>query len=181
MNTRFDGGTPQPARGRGTTNADVNVIDQIPRSAEDLELLLKILLRKEAPLIADLAPPPQDIRSLRVAAWLDDSFCPIDNEVLDVITAATDALEASGVAVDRKARPDIDAGAASLLGMWLVTAAMARSSPPDVESIQARGPTTHRAWLDAHMAREAIRAKWAKFFTRYDAVLMPVTFVPPFA
>ena len=66
------------------------------------------------------------------------------------------------------------------IGMWLVTAAMAQSSPPDVESIQARGPTTHRAWLDAHMAREAIRGQWAEFFTRYDAVLMPVTFVPPF-
>ncbi len=164
----------------GTTEADINVIGPIARSAEDLELLLNILLRKDRPLIADLTPPPHDVRSLRVAAWLDDSFCPVDTEVLDVITAATDALEASGVAVDRNARPDIDAAAASLLGMWLVTAAMAQSSPPDVQSIQARGPTTHRAWLDAHMAREAIRAKWAEFFTRYDAMLMPVTFVPPF-
>ena len=139
--------------------------------------MLKILLRKEAPLIADLAPPPQDIRSLRVAAWLDDSFCSIDNEVLDVITAATDALEASGVVVDRNARPDIDADAAASFGLALVLAAMAQSSPPDVGSPL----TTRRAWLDAHMAREAIRAKWAEFFTRYDAVLMPVTFVPPFA
>ena len=161
----------------GTTEADVNVIGPIARSAEDLELLLKILLRKEAPLIADLAPPPQDIRSLRVAAWLDDSFCSIDNEVLDVITAATDALEASGVVVDRNARPDIDADAAASFGLALVLAAMAQSSPPDVGSPL----TTRRAWLDAHMAREAIRAKWAEFFTRYDAVLMPVTFVPPFA
>ncbi|MEE8117811.1 MAG: amidase family protein, partial [Gemmatimonadales bacterium] len=161
--------------GGGTTEADINVIGPIARSAEDLELLLKILLRKDRPWRADLAPPPDDVRALRVAAWLDDPFCPVDAEVLDVITAATDALEASGVAVDRKVRPDIDAAAAASLGMSLIFAAMGQSLPPE-----ASAATTHHAWLDAHKAREAIRAKWAEFFTGYDAILMPVSMVPPF-
>lgn len=161
--------------GGGTTEADINVLGPIARSAEDLELLLKILLRKDQPLRADLAPPPRDVRALRVAAWLDDPFCPVDAEVLEVITAAADALEASGVAVDRNARPDVDATAAVSLGMWLLFAAMAQSSPPE-----ASAATTHRAWLDAHTAREAIRAKWAEFFGGYDAILMPVSVVPPF-
>ncbi len=161
--------------GGGTTEADINVIGPIARSAEDLEMLLKILLRKDRPLPAELAPPPGDVRGLRVAAWLDDPFCPVDAEVLEVIVAATEALEASGVAVDRKVRPDIDATAATSLGMWLLFAAMAQSLPPE-----ASAETTHRAWLDAHMEREAIRAKWAEFFTGYDAILMPVTMVPPF-
>ena len=69
----------------GTTEADINVLGPLARSADDLELLLKILLRKDRPLIADLAPPPDDVRSLRVAAWLDDSFCPVAGEVLDVL------------------------------------------------------------------------------------------------
>jgi amidase len=159
----------------GTTEADVNVIGPIARSAEDLELLLEILLRKDGPLRAELAPPPTDVRALRVAAWLDDPFCPVDPEVLDVLSAAADALEASGVAVDRQARPDIDPAEAFGLGAQLVFAAMAQSSPPDESPA-----TTHHAWLDAHTAREAIRAKWAEFFTGYDAILMPVTIVPPF-
>ena len=159
----------------GTTEADINVIGPIARSAEDLELLLKILLRSDRPLVADLAPPPEDPRTLRVAAWLDDPFCPVDTEVLEVMNAAADALEKSGVAVDRSARPDIDVSEVSSLGLWLVFAAMAQSLPPEMSA-----DTTHHAWLDAHMAREAVRAKWAEFFTRYDAILMPVTMVPPF-
>ena len=168
----------------GTIEADVNVHGPLARSAEDLELLLGILLRKEGPLVADLAPPPEDVGSLRVAAWLDDPFCSVDAEVLDVMNAAVDALEASGIAVDRTARPDIDPAKASGLGMWLVTAAMVQSMPPEelegVEDPSADSSSTHRQWLEAHAEREAIRGKWAEFFTRYDALLMPVGFVPPF-
>ena len=160
----------------GTTEADINVLGPITRSAEDLELLLKILQRNEGPLRADLAPAPDDVRSLRVAAWLDDPLCPVDAEVLDVLSSAADALEASGVTVDRSARPDIDAQEAVSIGMWLLFAAMAQSLPPE-----ASAQTTHHAWLNAHQTREAIRAKWAEFFTGYDAVLMPVTIVPPFS
>ena len=159
----------------GTTEADVNVFGPLARSADDLELILRIIMRKDRPLIADLAPPPRDVRTLRVAAWLDDPFCSVDSEVLEVLDAATNALAASGITVDRSARPDIDARGAASLGGWLVFAAMAQSQPDEVTAA-----TTHRAWLDAHAAREAIRAKWATFFTQYDAVLMPVTFVPPF-
>lgn len=31
-----------------------------------------------------------------------------------------------------------------------------------------------------HAEREKIRKKWATFFERYDAIIMPVSFVPPF-
>jgi len=163
----------------GTTEADINVLGPLARSADDLELLLKILLRKDRPLLADLAPAPEDVRSLRVAAWLDDPFCPVDGEVLDVLSGAVDRLEASGVSVNRTARPEVDPHAASNLGLWLVFEAMTQSAPNT--PVEGRATNSHRAWLDAHMAREATRAKWADFFTRYDAVLMPVCFVPPFA
>jgi amidase len=55
----------------GTTEADVNVLGPIARSAEDLELLLDLLLRREGPLVASLDPPPADVKSLKVACWLD--------------------------------------------------------------------------------------------------------------
>ncbi len=157
----------------GTTEADVNVVGPIARSAEDLELLLGVLARKE-PWSVDLAPAPDDVRSLRVAAWLDDPFCPVDQEVLDVIRAATSALEASGVSVDREARPDIDTAEASEVGNALVFAAVSQSG------IDFDAGISHLEWLNLHMRREAIRAKWAEFFEGFDAVLMPVAFVPPF-
>lgn len=167
----------------GTTEADINVIGPIARSAEDLELLLGLLVRNDKTWVVNLEPPPENIPALRVAAWLDDSFCPIDKEVHEVICNAVDLLETSGVSVDRQARPDIDPDSVSLLGMWLVGAALTQSLPDVGEELDQEMPnagTTHREWLDSHMAREAIRIKWAEFFTGYDAVLMPVCFVPPF-
>ena len=170
--------------GGGNIEADVNVLGPITRSAEDLEMLLNILLKKEGPLVANLAPAPDSIQALRVAAWLDDPFCPVDAEVLTVMNDAVDALEASGVSVDRTARPDIDPRQASDLGMWLVTAAMVQStietSLDDDEIDGADSTSSHRSWLDAHAERESIRARWAEFFQRYDAIIMPIGFVPPF-
>ena len=77
----------------GTTEADVNVIGPIARSAEDLELLLTILLRQEKPWKIDLESPPGQLNSLRVGTWLNDDFCPVDDIVLERTTAAAAALE----------------------------------------------------------------------------------------
>ena len=149
------------------------------------ELLLDLLLRRDGPLQAKLRPPPRDVAKLRVAAWLDDPFCPVDTNVLGVLEAAVDSLEASGIAVDRAARPDIDPGAASGLGMLMVGAAV-DLAPDDKAADEAaeKSPTmpvlSHKQWQSMHRMREAIRGKWASFFESYDAILMPVGFVPPF-
>ena len=168
----------------GRAEADVNVLGPIARSAEDLELLLDVVLRKDGPLVAALAPPPEDVADLRVAAWLDDPFCPVDSKVLAVMNSAVDQLEASGVKVDRSARPDIDPAQASALGMWLVGAAIVQSMPPEnlegVETEIATPNSSHRRWLDMNDERELVREQWAAFFADYDAVIMPIAFVPPF-
>ena len=156
----------------GTTEADVNVIGPLARSAADLDLLLGILARSTPPWVAQLDPPAGDVRQLRVAAWLDDEFCPVDDQVLAVMEAAVGLLEADGVAVDRGARPDLDPAVASSLGAELVVQAI-------MQSTKSEG-IGHRLWLDKHMEREALRARWAEFFTRFDVILMPVAFVPPF-
>ena len=168
----------------GLIEADVNVHGPIARSADDLELLLEVLVRKNGPLIASLAPPPEDVRKLKVAAWLDDPFCPVDKEVLTVMDDAVASLEEAGLTVDREARPDLDPEYASLLGLWLVSAAIVQSLPPEtLEGMEVEGATprtTHQEWLEKHAEREAIRAKWAEFFGAFDAVIMPISFVPPF-
>ena len=167
----------------GDTEADVNVIGPLARSAEDLALLLELLQRRDGPLVANLPPAPTDISSLRVAAWLDDPFCPVDAEVLAVLSSATDRLEASGVSIDRKARPEIDPKQASELGLWLVTAALAQTMPAQSLEDTASAATSsasHLEWLDNDRERQRIRKQWARFFEDYDAILMPISFVPPF-
>ena len=168
----------------GTIEADINVHGPIARSAGDLEMLLKVLVRKDGPLVAALAPPPDDVTNLKVAAWLDDSFCPVDKEVLAVMDEAVTSLEEAGVSVDREARPDVDPEEASSLGLWLVSAAVVQSIAPEtlegleVESASAK--TSHRDWLVRCAEREIVRDKWAEFFDSFDAVIMPISFVPPF-
>ncbi|MFT5579276.1 MAG: amidase [Paraglaciecola psychrophila] len=165
----------------GNDEADINVHGPIARSAEDLELLLGIMLRTDSALVAQLSPA-KELGSLRVAAWLDDVFCPVDSEVLAVMNNAVALLSAAGISVDRTARPDIDPREASYLGMSLVSAAMLQN----VDEISAdtdgavSAQMSHRQWLDANTRREEIRLKWAQFFDDYDVVLMPVSFVPPF-
>ena len=164
----------------GTTEADVNVLGPIARSAEDLELLLGLIARKEGPLVAALDAPPEDTKALKVAAWLDDDFCPVDQSVIDVMSAAVDKLEAAGVAVDRNARPNLDPNHSFGVGAWLVTAAMTQSMSADnlegADMDNALGGASHREWLDMHAERETIRRLWAEFFKDYDALLMPTTF-----
>jgi amidase len=168
----------------GTIEADINVHGPIARSAGDLEMLLKVLVRKDGPLVAALAPPPDDVTNLKVAAWLDDSFCPVDKKVLTVMDEAVTSLEEAGVSVDREARPDVDPEEASSLGLWLVSAAVVQSIAPEtlegleVESASAK--TSHRDWLVRCAEREIVRDKWAEFFDSFDAVIMPISFVPPF-
>lgn len=156
----------------GTTEPDINVFGPLTRSCDDLELLFDVLLRREAPWVPQLPPAPDDVGSLRVAAWLDDEYCQVDGDVLGVMRAAVEALEGSGVHVDHEARPDIDPLPAWETGMRLVRAAMALAG-------RSEGPS-HREWLENHMAREECRRKWAEFFTGYDAILMPVSFHQPF-
>lgn len=160
----------------GTAEADVNVHGPIARSAEDLTLLLDLLVKRDEPLVANLKPA-MDVSTMRIAAWFDDDFCRLDKEVLSVITTTLDKIESSGLAIDRHARPDIDATGALHIGMQLVSAAMLQSQPEDTANETGM---SHRQWLDANMQREAIRDKWQNFFESYDAIIMPVSFVPPF-
>ena len=55
----------------GTTAADMNVVAPIARVAEDLELVLKVLVASQ-PRRTSLDSPPTDMTKVRLAAWMDD-------------------------------------------------------------------------------------------------------------
>jgi amidase len=157
----------------GVNEADVNVFGPLTRSSQDLELLLEVLKRNSPPWVPQLPSAPRDLKDLKVGAWLDDEFCPVDDEVREHLEKVVGELEKDGVVVDRGARPALDPEEAAMLGLWLVQRATSQSTDSD-------GPG-HRIWLDHHARREELRLKWAEFFDGYDALIMPVSFVPPFA
>lgn len=150
---------------------DANVIGPIARSAEDLDILLTVLLHWERPLVADLEEVDGDMGSLRVAAWLTDAAAPVDADVFEVISRAVDVLSSVGhTTVDRTARPTFDLRKASDLTRTLLMAALASSN---VE-------LSHGDWHEANRERLKLRMAWAEFFAEYDIILMPVCVVPPF-
>ncbi len=160
----------------GLNEADVNVVGPIARSAEDLEMLLNVMRRRDAALQASLELAPPLLEQTRVAVWFEDDFCPVERKALQVMEAAVARLQDSGVRIFHDAKPDLDPEEAFGVGSALVYAAVSQSQP--MSSMQ--NGLSHRAWLDLNSKRERIRTTWAAFFQEYDAVLMPISPVSPF-
>lgn len=186
----------------GTIEADVNVIGPIARSVDDLELLLDIVAgptpeRATAWRVQLPAPRHADGRAFRVAAWLDDPGCPVSADVAAAMDRVVVALESAGISVDRTARPTgVDLRETADLGMELIGLATTLGMPAEtfeqlcatdfstLDPTRAHGlgrlTRRHRDWLVRHRSRNAIRARWAEFFTRFDVLLAPVCVLPPF-
>lgn len=167
--------------------ADVNVFGPIGRSIDDVELLFEMLTGPNPDDAAawrlDLPPSrATGIGEFRVAAWIDDEFCPVDPAVVDVLTKALDALEAAGAHIDRARRPAIDPAAAAFEGMLLIANAGAISDSDEEHAAMAAAgrALTHRNWDVMHRRRGETRQRWAEFFDELDILLCPTTIVPPF-
>lgn len=184
------------------TVPDICVAGPLARSAEDLDLALALLAGPDTDLFGPgLAafggplPAPRATRlgDFRIAAWLDDPVCPIDDAVRERLEACTVALERAGARVDRKARPDFDAAEARETVLLLLyaalgagfpararerfAAALAEAAPDDASArtLMMRGiALPHRVWLSLNERRARLRAAWARFFRDYDVLLCPV-------
>jgi amidase len=177
---------------------DLGVFGPLGRGVDDLELGLDVVA---GPLPEDarawrLELPPrrhETAAGYRVAAWIDDSVYPLDAEVRGVLETAVEALRASGVQVDDRARPAVDFD--DLVRVYfqllypIVLAGMpdagfdnlveiAGSLSPDDDSPMARSARSatvrHRDWLHLHERRRKMQARFAEFFREHDALLMPV-------
>jgi len=194
-----------PARGHlppppgGLAEYDLGVMGPMTRSAEDLSLLLDVLAGPdEWPAKAWRLDLPRarrrSLREYRVAAWLDDPFCPVDAEVRALGEATVAALREAGVEVDDRARPVPDLAAVHYgyeKLLWPILsggmsaeearelALMGEAAAPDDLSDLARFARAvtlrHRDWLAVDEERQRLRARWAAFFESYDVLLCPIT------
>jgi len=193
-----------PARGHmppppgALADPDIGVIGPLGRSADDLALLLEVIAgpNEHEAVGWRLALPPARrgaLRDYRVAAWLDDPACPVDDAVRSRLEATVEALAKAGVRVDTRVRP-VDFGEAyrDYLRLLLpVTMAGAPESTiaalaeqasqlaPDDDGLQARlarfATQRHRDWLSTHERRQRYRAQWAALFRDHDVLLCPAS------
>ncbi len=178
------------------TQADIAVAGPMARTVDDLEIGLDILAGPDSWQSAgwrlELPPPRQLLPAdLRIAAWIEDDFCPLEAEVLSLLKEAAGALSDAGARVDFDARPSFEFSYASRVFDQLLGAAMCGGhSLQEIEDMAAaadaaQGPIgvensilRHRSWLSANERRLQMRRKWREFFQDWDVVLLPVSPVP---
>jgi amidase len=176
-------------------STDIGVVGPIARSAEDLALALEVVAGPDEDQAVGwrlALPPPRRgaLRDYRVAAWLDDPACPVDDAVRGRLEAVVEALAKAGVRVERARPVDFAEAFRDYLRLLLpvttagapdaVIAALAERSTqlaPDADDMQARlarfATQRHRDWLAANEKRQHWRARWAEFFRDHDVLLCP--------
>jgi len=182
---------------------DLAVYGPLARSAEDLALLLKIMI---APAVPEQVayrlqlpkPRRKRLKDLRIGLWLDDKACPVDNRVGDRLQAAVDRLAAAGADL-REQHPAIDFNRCFEVFALLLHAATAAALPPKVfDNLRAeakylkaedsgararllRGATaSQRDWQFLNYERLLLRQAWADYFREFDLLLCPVVPVTAF-
>jgi amidase len=167
----------------------------LARGADDLDLALDVLAgpddaRAVAWRLSLPGPRAAALSGYRVVAWLDDPYCPVDPDVLDVLMSTVDALRHEGAKVDDAVRP-VELGESARLFQRLAQPVLAASLPPDTFdelcAVAASDPDSEHAtwardvtarvrdWTLAHERRLELVADWARLFRDHDILLCPVT------
>jgi len=186
-----------------TTENDLVVSGPLARSADDLDLVMRLIVKSpmfQRKAIKIELPPPRKktLKEYRMGVWLDDAAYPVDAGVGDCLQQATDRLIAAGVSATDK-HPDIDFVDSDRVYRDLLNLATVMAIPPeDFERMKERAATfspddrsnytiyarqvtsTHRYWQELNYQRTILRQKWADYFEDVDVLLCPVTRVPAF-
>jgi amidase len=180
----------------GYWECDLGVYGPMARNTDDLKLLWSLL--KGTPELARC-----DIKGARVAVWDEEPSWPLAREVKDGVARAAIALEKAGAKVDR-VKPKIDGAVLMDFYLQLLTPIVSYGMPEQMlESFAAMreadrktaaegGPgagfaqfrlyasAPNRDIIAAQIKRQAYKDILAEFFTRYDAILMPITMTTAF-
>lgn len=183
-----------PPGPEGLGELELGTVGPITRGAADLGLVLDAVAGPAdatARAWALRLPPPRGDRltAYRIGAWLDDPYCPVAAEVIDVLAEAVTGLRRAGARVD-EVRP-VDLGQSARLFQRLVQPMMSVGLPDDafaeLVSVADSPERSSRATWARHVSarfreygvadqeRLAVQARWRDFFRDYDAVLCPIT------
>lgn len=177
---------------------ELAVLGPMGRGAADLGLGLDVLAGAgpAASIAWRLQLPRDEHRTLgdyRVAVCLEDPYYPVDDAVLDVLSAAVGALSAAGARIDHVPLP-VPLGESDRLFQQLLAGTTSQFQPEpalDFFTAVAQGAepadesplTQWSRWItqpvhDWHLARERrehLIVRWADFFTQHDVLLCPVS------
>lgn len=154
--------TPPPS----VAGCDLVVAGPLARSAEDLDLALRLLIgpgRLNRGARVELRETRRPLREYRVALWPTDALSPVQQEIADRCQSIGDRLASLGVKVSDSARPAFSAEHAASVYRRLLSAA----TNPESE-------LAHRDWLQLDEERTRLRLAWQEFFREWDVVLCPI-------
>jgi amidase len=175
---------------------DMAVIGPMARSAEDLELALKLIAQpdevEERGLRIALAKPKPEVKKLKIAVLTSAQTAPVDDSVQAAVLAAANAFARRGAKVSETARPDFDLHDAHRIFIHLLRGAtssalsdqqferqreLAANLKPEEEGYAAwmlhANTMPVREWHAWNEKREQIRYAWAAFFREWDLLLCP--------
>jgi amidase len=145
---------------------DLAVAGPLARSAEDLDLGLRVLMgpgRLDTAVRVELPGPPRRLQDYRVAIWAADTEAPVEGQISDRCQSIADRLAKLGVKVSDTARPAFAAAHASSVYRKLLNGAT-----------DPAGELSHREWLRLDNERTHLRLQWREFFRDWDVVLCPI-------
>jgi amidase len=192
------------ALGGVRTPTDISVIGPLARSAQDLELALRLLAVPDViearGLRVDLPALTGPTSALRVAVWRDDALCPVSAAVLARVDAVAQALAGQGAVVDDSARPAFAAAHSHGIYQALLHSAMSARLPDAdfarrVADAAALDPADHgpgaqllraqtlraRDWQRLNEQRTQLRWAWHQFFEQFDVLIAPIMPTTAFA
>ena len=189
-----------PAHGT-RASGDLNVVGPLARTMEDVELAFDLTVGGLAPAtqavqVAIQGPRKSTPEGLRIGLWVDDPYCPVDNEMAANIEAAARTLEKQGASVVTT-KPNFDLAHHTEAFALLLNSVMGTYFPPQVIAamqktadaadpndkslpiLQARGIVmSHASWLHWNEVRHRMAQKWQALFEDVDVLMCPVTPTP---
>jgi amidase len=186
---------PPPGVVAGT---DIGSIGPMARSAEDLELLLDVLVTPSDPARPGWRPHiPESrhstLKDFRIALWMDDPCCPVDDETRAMMEETAAGISRAGARINSRARPFEDFSTVAeayldlvipLLASGVPDALMAElpeqalrasaSSAKYLRRIIAGSSQSRASYFSAKEIQARTIEEWGRFFMEFDALICPV-------
>jgi len=182
---------------------DIAVTGPLTRSAEDLDLIMDLIVKPARPqrkAVKIKLPPPRrkSLKDYKIGLWLDVPHFSPDSEVGDCLQKMVEGLSKAGASIEEK-EPEIDFSRNYELHNRLGSIASVFVRPQEEfdqllqvsktldendQSLEALWTgnlaSLHRDWQLLNVERSMIRQKWDDYFKKFDVLLCPAVRIAAF-